>query len=304
MKKFFGLISAALLCLSLTACGSEPNYSSFQQDKLADAEARSVLYVVPTLQKFMNGSQEELGEFLNGEFKPELISEFTNEEMKYGASQTFNFNADGYGFKNAISNFCSGYDEVGEITIPEAIDQEVNYLQWSLLPEETQDYYVSMGYVPPADPGTDLVKSTVKGNEIFVNFDVVGEKREASVEIIYTNDMFVTLKSAALNPKYSFAEKMEKAGLNTVIGMGTVFVMLILISFIISLFGVFSGQGRKKSKVEKGIDKAVAQIESSESAELAGDSQLVAVIAAAIAAYEGSGSADGYVVRSIRKIKR
>ena len=35
-----------------------------------------------------------------------------------------------------------------------------------------------------------------------------------------------------------------------------------------------------------------------------GDAQLVAVIAAAIAAYEGTTSTDGFVVRSIRKIKR
>ena len=35
--------------------------------------------------------------------------------------------------------------------------------------------------------------------------------------------------------------------------------------------------------------------------ELSDDTELVAVIAAAVAAYEGSGSTDGFVVRSIRK---
>ena len=39
-------------------------------------------------------------------------------------------------------------------------------------------------------------------------------------------------------------------------------------------------------------------------ANLADDTELVAVIAAAIAAYEGAISTDGFVVRSIRKINR
>ena len=46
-------------------------------------------------------------------------------------------------------------------------------------------------------------------------------------------------------------------------------------------------------------DPVVTQIAKKE--ELSDDTELVAVIAAAIAAYEGSGSTDGFVVRSIRK---
>ena len=76
-----------------------------------------------------------------------------------------------------------------------------------------------------------------------------------------------------------------------------------IISFIISLFGLFSKQ-KKPDKTEEGINKAVEQIEKKETAELASNSELVAVIAAAIAAYEGTTSTDGFVVRSIKKIKR
>ncbi|MBR6302761.1 MAG: OadG family protein [Lachnospiraceae bacterium] len=103
---------------------------------------------------------------------------------------------------------------------------------------------------------------------------------------------------------------MSKAGLNTLLGMGTVFIVLILISLLISVFGVIpkiqKAQAEKKkaakeakSANEVGIENAVNQIIASESAE--DDTELVAVIAAAIAAYEGSGSTDGYVVRSIRR---
>jgi hypothetical protein len=55
-----------------------------------------------------------------------------------------------------------------------------------------------------------------------------------------------------------------------------------------------------------GIDKAVDQIIAQETtaAEEEDDTELVAVIAAAIAAYEGATGTDGFVVRSVRKIKR
>ena len=44
----------------------------------------------------------------------------------------------------------------------------------------------------------------------------------------------------SFTPKYSLAEKMGKAALNTVLGMGTVFIILIFISFLISLFKYIS----------------------------------------------------------------
>ena len=53
---------------------------------------------------------------------------------------------------------------------------------------------------------------------------------------------------------------------------------------------------------EEKVDNVVAQIVEKE--ELSDDLELVAVISAAIAAYEGSGSTDGFVVRSIRKANK
>ncbi len=94
--------------------------------------------------------------------------------------------------------------------------------------------------------------------------------------------------------------------MNTVIGMGTVFVVLILISLIISCFSLiskFEKRGKKKEQKEAApapaADPVVSQIAAKE--ELSDDTELVAVIAAAIAAYEGAASTDGFVVRSIRK---
>jgi len=82
------------------------------------------------------------------------------------------------------------------------------------------------------------------------------------------------------------------------------FAVLIIISLIISLFPLLFGGKKKKVSdkeiAQQAIDNTTAQIADKE--DLAGDAELVAVIAAAIAAYEGSASTDGFQVRSIRKV--
>ncbi|MCM1262615.1 MAG: OadG family protein [Butyrivibrio sp.] len=114
------------------------------------------------------------------------------------------------------------------------------------------------------------------------------------------------ITSISVNVEYSFGESMWKAFLNTLLGMGTVFAVLILISLIIAAFGFIpklmeKNKPTENKSAEKKEDAVVAQIAQRE--ELSDDTELVAVIAAAIAAYEGAGSTDGFVVRSIRKAK-
>lgn len=98
---------------------------------------------------------------------------------------------------------------------------------------------------------------------------------------------------------------------NTLLGMGTVFVVLIFISIIISLFGVIHNILEKKEKKKQEAAKTVqtqpaAPAVPAAQPTAADDSELVAVIAAAIAASmtETTGqvvSADGLVIRSIKK---
>lgn len=112
------------------------------------------------------------------------------------------------------------------------------------------------------------------------------------------------LTDASADLVYSLGEKMEKAGMNTLMGMGTVFVVLILISLIISCFKVIPYLQNKKANANAKKDEAdpvVEQIEQrEETAQLTDDLELVAVISAAIAAAEET-SADGFVVRSIHR---
>lgn len=94
----------------------------------------------------------------------------------------------------------------------------------------------------------------------------------------------------------------------TLIGMGVVFLVLIFISFIISLFKYIPGSGAYHKK-EKTIEAPAvpAKAESvpvvSAAPTVSDDGQLVAVITAAIKAYMDSQGVqgDGYVVRSIRR---
>ena len=72
--------------------------------------------------------------------------------------------------------------------------------------------------------------------------------------------------------------------------------------WIISLFGIINklqNKAKKEDVKAEAVDNTIAQIIEKE--ELADDLELVAVIAAAIAASEGAASTDGFVVRSIKR---
>lgn len=99
--------------------------------------------------------------------------------------------------------------------------------------------------------------------------------------------------------------------LNTLIGMGTVFIVLIFISLIISFFKFVpeiekklkKREEKKDPKVSEEVPQIIRDVEEEE--ELVGDEELVAVITAAIMAYHAgtSSSKDRLVVRSIRRAK-
>lgn len=140
------------------------------------------------------------------------------------------------------------------------------------------------------------------GEDGIIDVRVKGSLREAIVEIVYEKG---NITSISTNVEYTFGEKMEKAALNTLLGMGTVFCVLILISLIISLFGFIPKIQDKFAKKPAAVQapKPAAAVVTAPAAEeeLSDDLELVAVISAAIAAYEGTSSTDGFVVRSIKR---
>lgn len=140
-----------------------------------------------------------------------------------------------------------------------------------------------------------------------ITVDTAYEKNDkVSFEFVINDDF--SLENGAINPSYTTGQKMYKAVMNTIIGMGTVFIVLIFISFIIGLFkyiSVWENKNKAKNNASadaQGVNNAIAQIVSNEEQdEEVDDLELVAVITAAIAASENT-STDGLVVRSIRKV--
>ena len=69
-----------------------------------------------------------------------------------------------------------------------------------------------------------------------VTYDVVYEfeKHDMRLSLVYDSHDIITTVTA--DPIYSTGEILQKAGMNTLLGMGVVFAVLILISLIISCF--------------------------------------------------------------------
>ncbi|WP_310603200.1 OadG family transporter subunit [Anaerosporobacter sp.] len=156
------------------------------------------------------------------------------------------------------------------------------------------------------------------GDKITVVITVKYEKAKNDVEFRVPFDSTLTVDSNAIVVEEieTLGSKMQDAGLNTILGMGTVFVVLIFISFMIGLFRFIPMIQEKMSKkqeteinVVEAIDNTMAQIaeQEEEQVELVDDGELVAVITAAIMASMTANGveipADGLVVRSIKRAK-
>ena len=272
-KRLLALVCMITCIFGLTACGSEEALTTFEQKKVDNAELMAKQAIIPILTDYLC-DEDTFAQIL-----PDTeLNELTMEEIAHVCEQTFGIEVDGYAVLTAVESFDTALDTIG-------------------------------GIVEIGD-----ATAKIDDDQIVVEVEVKGEKKNAKAEIIFSNDMFMRLESASLNPVSTTGELMGKAALNTLIGMGTVFVVLILISLIISCFGFIpkiqakAAKRKERKKAEKatgektGIDNAVAQITAQEEvADAADDLELAAVIAAAIAAYEGSASTDGFVVRSIRR---
>ncbi|MDO4337912.1 MAG: OadG family transporter subunit [Eubacteriales bacterium] len=129
---------------------------------------------------------------------------------------------------------------------------------------------------------------------------------ELDANFVYVFDEDSTPTSMTVDVQYPMSYTLQRAGMNTLMGIGTVFVMLVFLSFVIYLFKFIPGLvgGNKKKEAQpQAPAPAVAAAPAAPVEEITDDTELIAVIAAAIAASEGT-STDGFVVRSIRKVNR
>jgi len=276
MKKLLAMLCMITCIFGLTACGGEEVLSDSMQRKVEVAEMLAKNVIVPDYTSFMVEGQAEA--FLGTYTQDELS--FIMEEAYGEIAETLAFGEisfDGQGVVGAINSFSSAYDTMGAI---------INY---------------------------DEPESVVKDDEIIVTIHVEGEKKDGTAEVIFSTKKFLSVESAGLNAEMSMGEMMGKAGLNTLLGMGTVFAVLVLIMAIIYAFGIIpkmqkkaaDKKAAKANKVQAEVSApAAAPVVETVAENLTDDLELVAVIAAAIAASEGAASTDGFVVRSIRRANR
>ncbi|MBO4591618.1 MAG: OadG family protein [Eubacterium sp.] len=248
---------------------------------------------------FRDDSTAEITNGANGKVNCSILCKYEHRDVKVTVSYTQNrkFDLDAAAFKDNLNNQAAQYGVDAETLI-------------------TQSY-------------ANDDRFDVSSVDAFV---------ESFLALQY-NEMRYNPEECEVSAVYSKRELISQAGKNTIIGMGVVFAVLIFISFIISLLKylpmLFDADIRKqraekkaaeeaaKKKTEESIIGSKASEESektevaadkpaaSASENLVNDSELVAVITAAIYAASGSGvrgpactaSNDKLVVRSIRRVR-
>lgn len=230
-----------------------------------------------------------------------------------------------------VNNFDTATEECGKFVGYRLKDGDSKSFDFAAL--QVQDEAVYYAAIEDLNTLVANVESSIEesGNTVIVKVTAVHEYRDVIYTYIYErnpaydyaqelyNQSVATyqIKEVTAAPNYSFGEKMSKAAMNTLMGMGTVFIVLIFISFIIAQFekinkasiAISNWWANRKNK--KGEDEVVETAPTPVAAAPVAvanpmdDSQLVAVITAAVvAASTASGGTDKLIVRSIRKAKR
>lgn len=204
---------------------------------------------------------------------------------------------------NAADQMIDGMNQVVAGGMQEQYAEDAMYsaglASWESALKELGEYKGVTGHDVAVKEDGVVVKATVGGTEhnavVTLNVDAKGYLTGISADV-----------------EYSFGERMTNAALNTLMGMGTVFLVLLIMIGCISCFKFipavekkFSRKGKRKKApdMEKTAQPAPTVLPTGAPVPAAPmqDEELVAVIAAAIAANEGYESTDGFVVRSIRR---
>ena len=137
-------------------------------------------------------------------------------------------------------------------------------------------------------------------------YDKLNDKTD--VTVVYEANQKDQSVSFSWDINYPMSQLIERAALNTVMGLGIVFLTLLFLSWLIGKLHIIPDMIEKKAKENEPVAPAAPvtfaapEVEEEEE-DLTDDLELVAVITAAIAASENT-SGDGFVVRSIKKANK
>lgn len=277
MKKKLLLIPLLATLFLLTACSQKPLPSDFNVD---EAKGLAVLYTQFTL----GLNEEELALLAND---PEFL---LGEEIITDEEQETIFKALGAGTITSKSEAGAPAQDISALQVTDYTLSGVNSDVVTLIVPITFDQHV-------------------------VNYEFTFEHNPDAQFNPHVSNYELT--QAVVATQYTLGELLKQAGMNTLMGIGIVFCVLIFISFIISLFKYVPGSGayEEKKKAEQKKAEVVAPVATPSqpvapvaNENLVNDQELVAVITAAIYAAQGSQptrvSSDKLVVRSIKRVSR
>ncbi len=211
-----------------------------------------------------------------------------------------------------ISNFTAMTEEDFD-SLESASDFQLDYtLLQTGLKISAQDFRSLMGSWKSAVKECGAYKShgdydiEVKSGSYVVSTQASFKEKQATLSFTFDKNMSMT--ALDVSPKLTMGEILKKAGLNTVLGMGTVFVVLIFLAFLISLLKYIPPLiERRHTKPMDLFDESDevppdADFEDDGFSHAKDDDETAAVIAAAVAAIaEDEGKSGGYVVRRIKR---
>lgn len=292
MKKIVLLFSMIAVFFSLTACSSGQEEVSFEYtntDIVSDTvyQAYQMQYVSDVYRAYLADNDDPMAEvLLTG------ISNFDNAENDCGEFK-------GYRSKEDSSVIMYDFSRLQDAEDENAEDDFLTFVSMLDYTVEENNGNVTVNVV-----------AVYEGHDVEYSF--VYEENTAYAYSYELTGQIVSpyqVKEINATPEYSFGEIMGKAAANTLMGMGTVFIVLIFISVLIGRLSVVNiiidKLSSKKNTDNTTENQPAPVVQSAVSANLMDDAQLVAVITAAItAANEAAGGTDKLVVRSIRKAKR
>ena len=241
------------------------------------------------------------------------------------------------GSRQYLATFAAYSDEELEEQLKQAEKAENTVISTALT--SWKSVKEDLGSLQVDEMGAPLIQTDEKTGEPAVTVQAEGEDtyqvemtavyEQRTMEFVLTAEAeddgyggsVLTVTEMTFTPDYSIGEKLGKASLNMLMGMGTVFVVLLFISFIISRLKMVNSWGTKKE--DKTVKEAApapvkpaepvpapvkpaepepapAELEEACEENLVDDLELVAVITAAISAAQKV-PVEGLVVRSIRR---
>lgn len=307
MKKLVFVFSMIAMFCVLTACSSGKEELDFVYN-----DANIIANTIANADQMQNASSAQRAYWENSDDESSDIYLTGVQNFDNATEECGEFL--GYRSKNDKSILTIDYESISQM-------DEDKFNEWYANLISSVDATITED---GANVKVELV-AAYKNRDVIYSF-VYEKNPEAdyAAEIYQQNVLPYKVKEILATPNYTFGEKMSKAAANTLMGMGTVFVVLIFISLVIAQFERINKlstkianwwANRKAKKAQANIETEVTAPSASDVAPAPAvaavsqnpmdDTQLVAVITAAVvAANVAIGGTDQLVVRSIRKAKR